>query len=199
MPLQTAQLRLDVEFREITAKLRASEYRDVFQLIPILAARPDDLLQALNEHRPKIVQFSGHGAQTGELMFLDDQGYAKAITPNALNTLFMALKDDVRLVILNACYSEIQARAISEVIDCVVGMSDAISDDTAIVFIASFYRALGFGRSVQNAFDQGLVALRMQGLTNSEVPRLLTRTGVDPAQVLLVAPDPLSAGHQNNT
>jgi uncharacterized protein YjbI with pentapeptide repeats len=197
-PLQTEQLRLDVEFREITAKLRSSEYRDVFQLIPILAARPDDLLQALNEHRPKIVQFSGHGAKTGELIFLDDHGYAKAIPPNALRALFTTLKDDVRLVILNACYSEIQAQAIAEIIDCVVGMSDAIADDAATIFIASFYRALGFGRSVQNAFEQGLVALRMEDLTGIEAPRLLTRRGVDPAQVLLVAPDLLSTGHQGN-
>ena len=192
-PINTAQLRLDVEYREITAKLRASEFRDVFQLIPILAARPDDLLQALNEHRPKIVQFSGHGAKTGELMFLDDQGYAKSIVPQALKSLFAALKDDVRLIILNACYSETQAKALAEVVDCVIGMSDAISDEAAIVFIASFYRALGFGRSVQNAFDQGLAALGVQGIAESEVPQLLARLGVDPAHVLLVAPDPLSA------
>lgn len=197
-PIGTVQLSLDVEFREITAKLRASEFRDVFQLIPILAARPDDLLQALNEHRPKIVQFSGHGAEAGELMFLDDQGYAKPITPRALKALFAALKDDVRLIILNACYSEIQAKALAEIVDCVIGMSDEICDEAAVVFIASFYRALGFGRPVQNAFDQGLAALEVQGIAESEVPRLLTRAGVDPAQVLLVAPDPLSASFHTN-
>jgi hypothetical protein len=198
-PIGTAQLRLDVEFREITAKLRASEFRDVFQLIPCLAARPDDLLQALNQHRPRIVQFSGHGAETGELMLLDDQGDAKEITPQALKALFAALKDDVRLIILNACYSEIQAKALAEIVDCVIGMSDEIDDKAAVVFIASFYRALGFGRSVQNAFDQGLAALEVQGMAKSDVPRLLTRAGVDPAHVLLVAPDLLSASFHTSS
>ena len=190
-PLPTVRLRLDEEFREITAKLRASEYRDVFQLIAVPAARPDDLLQTLNQHRPKIVQFSGHGAKTGELIFLDNQGNAKPIAPAALTILFQALKDDIRLVILNACYSESQAQALAEVIDCVVGMSDAISDDAAIAFIASFYRALGFGRSIQNAFDQGLAALGLEGLDEQATPRLVTRPGVDPTQVILAAPDPL--------
>jgi uncharacterized protein YjbI with pentapeptide repeats len=198
-PIGTVQLSLDVEFREITAKLRASEFRDVFQLIPTLAARPDDLLQALNQHRPKIVQFSGHGAPTGELVFLDDQGYAKPIAPRALKALFAALKDDVRLIILNACYSEIQAKALAEIVDCVIGMSEAIGDQAAVVFIASFYRALGFGRSVQNAFDQGLAALEVQGIAESNVPRLLTRAGVDPAHVLLVAPDPLSTSFHTSS
>ena len=191
-PAQTQPLRLDEEFRAITIKLRASEYRDVFQLIPILAARPDDLLQALSEHRPKVVQFSGHGARTGELMFMGDQGNAKPIAPSALRSLFAALKGDIRLVILNACYSEGQAQAIVEVIDCVVGMSDAIADDAAIVFIASFYRALGFGRSVQNAFDQGVAAMNVEGMAGADTPMLLVRSGVDPSQVILVAPDLLA-------
>jgi len=172
--------------------LRASEYGDVFLLIAVPAARPDDLLQTLNQHRPKIVQFSGHGAKTGELLFLDNQGNAKPIAPAALKILFQALKDDIRLVILNACYSESQALALAEVIDCVVGMSDAISDGAAIAFIASFYRALGFGRSIQNAFDQGLAALGLEGLDEQATPRLVTRPGVDPTQVILAAPDPLA-------
>lgn len=36
-------LKLDEEFREITAKIRSSDYRDALELIPCLALRPDDL------------------------------------------------------------------------------------------------------------------------------------------------------------
>jgi hypothetical protein len=62
-------LNLDTEVRSITEKLRASEYRDSVQLIPALAARPDDLLQLLNEHKPHIVHFSGHGNESGEITY----------------------------------------------------------------------------------------------------------------------------------
>ena len=56
---------------------------------------------------------------------------------------------------LNACYSEAQAQAIAKHIDCVVGMTTAVGDDAAIDFATAFYRALGYGRDVQTAFDLG--------------------------------------------
>ena len=65
-------------------------------------------------------------------------------------------------------------------------MNDAIGDEAAIIFAASFYRALGFGRSVQQAFDQGKVALLLEGIPEENTPELLVRTGVNPSQVFLV-------------
>src|SRR5690348_11295843 len=56
---------------------------------------------------------------------------------------------------LNACYTRVQAEAISDVIDYVIGMNATIGDKAASAFAASFYRAIGFGRSVKDSFDQG--------------------------------------------
>ena len=44
-PINTQQLRLDVEIREITDKIRASDGRDSLEIISRWAVRPDDLLQ----------------------------------------------------------------------------------------------------------------------------------------------------------
>ena len=187
-PLDLQPLRLDVEAREITAKVRASKYRDVLELIPVLATRPDDLLQALNTHRPQIVHFSGHGTTAGEIVLVDDQGQAKPVTAQALKSLFTTFKDDIRLVILNACYSEKQAVAITSVIDCAVAINDAITDAAAIIFTGSFYRALGFGRSVRDAFDQGITALMLEGIAEEHKPQLLVREDVDPSSLVLIAP-----------
>jgi len=186
-PLDTERLSLDIEIREILEKIRSSEYRDVVELIPVLAARPDDILQALNMHRPEIVHFSGHGTSDGEIVVLDTHGQAKPISTQALQILFRAMQDNVRLVILNACYSEVQAQAIIESIDCAIGMQDALSDEAAIKFIASFYRAIGFGRSVKAAFDQGIAALMLEGIPEADTPKLLCRPGVDPSTIVLVS------------
>ena len=163
-PSDTAPLKLDEEIREITAKIRASEHRDLLDLVSIWAVRPDDLLQSLNEHAPHIVHFSSHGSRTGEIILVDKQGVPKAVSPTALKALFGALKDNVRIVVLNACYSRVQAEAITEIVDCAVGMNTAIGDKAAIIFAASFYRAIGFGRSVEQAFEQGKVALLLEGI-----------------------------------
>jgi WD40 repeat protein len=177
---------LDREAREIAAKIRAAAHRDALAFETRWAVRPDDLLQALNEDRPAVVHFSGHGSGASGIALHDDVGGTKLVTADALQRLFTTLRDDIRLVVLNACYSHEQAGAVAEVIDCVIGMSDRIGDDAARAFAASFYRALGFGRSVQSAFDQGLAAIALEGLEAEHVPRLLARAGVDPGSVYIV-------------
>lgn len=185
-PEHTSPLMLDEEIRSITEKIRASDYRDAIELTSLWAVRPDDLLQALNVHKPTIVHFSGHGSSAGEIILMDDFRKAKPVGTVAIKTLFTTLKDNIRLVVLNACYSQIQASAISEVIDCVIGMNSAIGDSAAIVFAASLYRALGFGRSIKEAFEQGVTALLLQGIPENDTPQLLVRPGVNPSSIILV-------------
>jgi hypothetical protein len=185
-PAGTRQLDLDEEIREIAEKLRASKHRDSVELIPRFAARPDDFQQAILEHRPDIVHFSGHGSSTGELLFLDRDRNPKPVDRDALVWLFRTLKDNVRVVLLNACYSDAQAGAIADIIDCTIGMKRGIGDNTAIVFAASFYRAIGFGRSVQEAFNLGKAALLMEGIPEESTPTLWCRKDVDAARITLV-------------
>ena len=185
-PIDTDRLQLDEEIRLITQKIRGAEHRDRIELIPALAVRPDDLLQLLNEHKPDIVHFSGHGSPAGEIVLVDNTGQAKPVNANALKLLFTTLKDNVRLVALNACYSWAQANAIVSNIDCAVGTNKSISDKAAIIFAASLYRAFGFGRSVKEAFDQAKTALVLEGISEEKTLELLCRPGIDPAQVYIL-------------
>jgi hypothetical protein len=187
-PAGTPRLQLDEEIRQITTKIRASEYRDALDLVSLWAVRPDDLLQGLLEHKPHIVHFSGHGNTTAEIILQDQDGRPKPVSTPALVALFRTLKDNVRVVVLNACSTQPQAEALSEIVDCVVGMSKPIGDAAAIVFAASFYRAIGFGRSVQEAFDLGKVALLLEGIPEDQTPELFVRKGVVASALNLVVP-----------
>jgi hypothetical protein len=187
-PAGTQPLKLDEEIRQITAKIRAAEYRDSLELVSRWAVRPDDLMQALLELKPHVVHFSGHGSSVSELILLDDRGDPKPVSQAALVHLFRTLKDNLRTVVLNACYSRPQAEAIAQTIDCTVGMNRPIGDAAAIVFAASFYRAIGFGRSVKEAFELGKAALLLEGIPEQKTPELLTRKGVDAAGLTLIAP-----------
>jgi hypothetical protein len=91
-PIGTTQLKLDEEVREIEAKIRAAEHRDSLELITKWAVRPDDLLQSLNQHRPHVVHFSGHGSLTEEIVLLDKLGEPKPVSKEALVSLFRTLK-----------------------------------------------------------------------------------------------------------
>ncbi len=171
--------------RAIEQKVRAAEHRDVLSFQSAWAVRPDDLLQLLNQHRPHIVHFSGHGSHAG-LSLAGDNGQARLVTTRALTALFATLKDNIRLVFLNACYSREQALALVMSIDCVIGIKNSIHDDTATVFASSFYRAIGFGRSIQEAFDQGTTALLLEGIPEEDIPELLVKDGMNPKQMVLI-------------
>jgi len=185
-PKDTSKLRLDEEIREIQARIRSADFRDHFDLLSRWAVRPDDLLQALNEVRPHIVHFSGHGCQASELVLEDDAGNAKPVAEAALVALFKHVKDNIRLVVLNACHSEAQAKAISNEIDCTIGMNQGIGDAAAITFASWFYGALAFGRSVGEAFEQGRTAIMLNGVAEETTPALLARPGCDALKVVFV-------------
>jgi CHAT domain-containing protein len=182
----TDSLALDDECREIEHKIRAADYRDALNLITKWAVRPDDLLQYLNQFKPHVVHFSGHGSSMEEIILVDKDRQAKPVGKVALKHLFSTLRDNIRVVVLNACFSHPQAEAITEVIDCAIGMKRAIGDEAAITFAASFYRAIGFGRTIQQAFDQGKTALMLEGIPEQDTPELLVRAGVDPNAIFLV-------------
>jgi CHAT domain len=91
--------------RTIAQKFRATEHRDALVFQSAWAVRPDDLLQLLNQHRPHIVHFSGHGSGEG-LSLVGEGGEEKIVSTRALKALFRTLKDNIQLVLLNACSCE---------------------------------------------------------------------------------------------
>jgi hypothetical protein len=62
-----------------------------------------------------------------------------------------------------------------------VGMRTRVEDRSAIVFAAAFYSALGFGRTVPEAFAQARTALLLQDLPDHDVAELIVRAGADQA------------------
>ena len=183
-PLDTDPLRLDEEMRAIDISLRQADFRDQFDLRSQWAVRIGDLQELLLRHQPDIVHFSGHGSAASEIVLQDAQGRGVVVPTKALSDLFGHLRGDIRCVVLNACYSSDQAEAIATQIDCVVGMTDAITDKASIEFATAFYRALGYGRSVKTAFDLGCNQIDLAALNEAHKPILLGHT--DPGTVFLL-------------
>lgn len=192
-PRNQSALGLDKEIRAIEDKIRASSHGDALELTSKWAVRPDDLLQLFNEHAPTIVHYSGHGSKDNAILLMDDADQAKPVSKEALGSLFKTLRGKTRVVFFNACHSEGQAAVIAESVDCTIGMSRAVKDSAAIAFASSFYRAIGFGKSVKEAFDQGVLACDVLGLPGTDIPQLRCREGVDPANVFVLEPRPGAA------
>jgi len=173
-PSDTAKLHLSREVREIQDGLALSAGRDQFEVISQWAVRPEDLRRALLKYKPSIVHFSGHGMGDQGLVFENDLGQSKLVSASTLAKLFK-LCPSVQCVLLNACYSEMQAVAIAQHIQYVIGMNKDIGDRAAIQFAVGFYDGIGDGRSVEEAFEFGLVSIDLDGLPESATPVLKSR------------------------
>jgi CHAT domain len=173
-PKDTKRLRLDEEYRRIEEAIERSKRRDEFKVVTKLAATDDDLRRALLAFKPEIVHFSGHGSGLG-LEFENELGYALPISARALAGLFRLFTDHVRCVVLNACFSQFQAKAISEHIEWVIGMEAAIGDQAAIKFSQGFYDGLVHGRGFEDAFELGRNAIDLKGIPEHQTPVLLKR------------------------
>jgi hypothetical protein len=187
-PLDQQQLRLDEEVRAIAEMIRKSKHRDSVKLESCWAIRPPDVLQALNEYKPQIVHFSGHGSIRDEIVFQDDQGQTKLVSKEAIVQLMMACSGDIRLVFFNTCYSKNQAEAVVQFVEVAIGMKISIGDKAARVFSSQFYSAISFGLSVRQAFDQAKALMMMEGIPEEDTPELFVRPNVDPSTVIIVKP-----------
>lgn len=188
-PKDTPALRLDEEMRSIDVALRQAEFRDRFDIKQQWAVRVADLQGYLLRHKPELVHFSGHGSASSQIILEDNSGNSHPVSPRALSQVFSVLKDNIRCVILNACYSEQQAQAIAQHTDCVIGMSKAIGDAAAISFAAAFYQALGYGRNVKTAFDLGCAQIDLENLDEQDTPKLLA-IACNPASIIFVDDNP---------
>jgi len=86
-------------------------------------------------------------------------------------------------VVLNACGTEVLARALAEHVDCVIGMPAALRDGAAIAFASTFHEAIGFGRDVAFAHRLACSGLALDDSAEADFPTLHCRESVDATTV----------------
>ena len=172
-PKNTQNLRLDQEVRDIKEALKLGGNYHEFQVESEFAVRPKDLRRAILDYEPNIIHFSGHGTGEDGIILEDETGQAKLIGSEALSGLFQLFSHHLECVILNACYSEFQAKVICQHINYVIGMNAEITDAAALKFSEGFYDALARNKDYEFAYNLGCKSLSLEGLQESGVPKLL--------------------------
>lgn len=142
------EINIDKEYSRIDKMLEKD--RKFFKLERQEHTTRKTLLRIADNEKPNIIHFVGHGKKgnpddprEGGLV-LHDNKYRGGRILNAKDTkkLFEDIQEDcahLEIVILNACYSEPQAKAISELGIYATGTSDEILNETAVNFAEGFY------------------------------------------------------------
>jgi hypothetical protein len=177
-PWTNSRILVDEEGREISEKIQEGPYRDKFELRKETAIRPNDLQRLLLMYEPHIVHFSGHGSKTHKIILAGTHGRGKTVDQQGLTDVLALYNKHVHLVVLNACFTKAQARSISQVVNYSIGMGKGIGDKVAVAFAAAFYRALGFGRSVSEAFQSAKAELGLTKMQRAQGMELFVREGI---------------------
>jgi len=177
-PWTTSRILVDEEAREIFERIQEGPYRDNFEIYKHVAIRPIDLQKLLLLHQPHIVHFSGHGSKKQKIIMGGTPGRGKTVDRHGLVELLALYRAHVRLVLLNACFTNVQARSIVEVIDYSVGTGKGIGDKAGVAFAGAFYRALGFGKSIRQAFESARAELALTKMPRTRGIELFVREGI---------------------
>jgi hypothetical protein len=160
-PVNTTPLDLEEEMRAVEKEIRGTRCRDKITFSGHHAVRPDDLIRYVREEKPDVLHFIGHGTSDG-IALRDDGGGLHIVQGEALARFFTGR--GVKMVILNCCYSEEQAKAIAAAVDTVIGTRAALGDKAARRFSVAFYRTLGDGYPIAEAFRDGGDTLPLHNL-----------------------------------
>ena len=190
-PSNTGRLQLDKEFRQVFQSVQEGTLN--YELVIEWAITAADLQRVILKHKPTILHFSGHGegsktekkAKTGSIVkattipggivLQDANGQPKLVSGVALAGLFSIClrRFKIELVVLNACYSEDQAKGIAQAgVTFVVGMNTAVNDNTAIEFSTGLYRGVASEGDIEFAFDLAKNNIMLMGLEGEGIPVL---------------------------
>jgi hypothetical protein len=177
-PRDSRPLRIGEEFSKIQGSLKWSEKGRLFALEQEWASGVKELRRAMLNYMPSIVHFSGHGSPEGGILLEDEEGYGSSMDIEGLGNLFALFVKSTKCVLLNSCYSEVQAMEIAKHIPYVIGTKDNIPDDTSIAFSEAFYEALGSDRSIEESFTFALNNIQLKNLKGEDLPILIVNGSI---------------------
>jgi hypothetical protein len=174
-PLDTSRLALGVEASEIKKAMSGAGRADL-RVVVEAAARVEDISDLLARYQPTILHFSGHGTVDGALQFENDTGTVANLSVDVFGRILQQQPSKPRCILLNACYTAVNASLLVSSTDFVVGMDRQIGDSDARAFTAGFYRALSVNQDdIPRAFRLGCDGIDVRQLPDALVPRLRSK------------------------
>ena len=192
-PDATSLLSVDKEYNRVRERLGSMDTGWSQAIDHWPDVRIDQLPDRLLDYEPAIVHFSGHGLPDGGLRMRDADGQPRSMHPDGLADLIALFSDSVRMVVLNACFSEALAVKLIQHVEVVVGMRTAVSDPAGVLFAPTFYGTLARKCSVAKAFQIARATVAASYPDDADNPQCHSRADIDPAQVFfgdIAAPKP---------
>ncbi len=167
-PSEYPKLQVEREWAGLEQALADLQKRGLVKLKRLGRATLDALQQELPRDAYHVFHFIGHGdfdpdTRAGALLFEEADGRARKVSASVLKT-FLRDESSLRLAVLNACkgarssqqdpFAGTAQSLLSAGVPAVVAMQFAVSDEAAITFSGSFYRALADSLPIDTALGE---------------------------------------------
>lgn len=174
VPAGVPPLELNTEYRRIEDALEDGANASRFRIFRHARIQRQELEHTLATFQPHIVHFAGHGTASGSLLLEAPDGKRWDLDRDTLRTIFRAYAQSVKLVVLNACHSEIAANVLREVVPYVLGNAIEVFDNHALTFSQTFYSALFRDESLHRAFRLACKEVEKADAARALIPQFLT-------------------------
>ena len=133
----------------------------------MFSASASEINNAISHYNPHIIHFCGHAGEEGIVVHDKYKRTEMLIKANVLGEVFKSIKEDfpqIEIVLLNACFSQNSAIAISQNNLYTIGTSNEINSALAIPFAEGFYAQYANSKDVRQSVKHGIreVLLGMQ-------------------------------------
>jgi pentapeptide repeat protein/CHAT domain-containing protein len=188
LPRDQHSIPVEGEYKAIVDAIQRSKYRDQILTSDYPGVSLKDFQSVIETYKPNVLHFSGHASQVGDLVFQGPKEESQKVPKDPFTNAFKLLGENLKLVVLSACYSKDQAEGVSKHVDRVIGIDEEIDGDKAVMFSEKFYESIGNGKSVEEAFDwaKNQVSLNTKNAESVPTPVLLKNPSRDPSPLFLI-------------
>lgn len=148
-PSDTNLLMVRKEVDQIRAIFRENDH---FIVRLLEYASRNDLITKIQQDRPQILHFSGHGSKEG-IYLLEERSENHALLPTETLADIVQLNRSIEFVFLNSCFGMAQLRELRRNgIPEMIGMPMEIEDDIALAYSKEFYQRIANGLTYEEAY-----------------------------------------------
>lgn len=149
---------------ELEKSLNLARMTGLCELVVKPNATVDNIIETFQTYRNRICIFHFAGHANGYQILLEDREKLKQKAGGEALVDFFKRQKSLQLIFFNGCSTKKQAEELSEAgIPAVIGTHSSIPDDEAVVIARNFYRGLGGGASLDQAWQEAQSKFKMEG------------------------------------
>ena len=183
---KSSTLDLENSYQTLSKSLKTFIAKDIVRFSKSLSINTSNIFDILLKQKPHIFHFSGK-QDGGDIRITDENNHVTTISDIELAGFLTSFGDNIKLAIIDTCYSYNCAKSISDVVDFSIGVKDSIYDVDADKYFKVFYNALCSGFSIKDSIGQASASLKFKGTPSKEIPVLFCKKNADPSKSYFIS------------